>query len=1033
MIGGSVRGRIAVALTLLAALGVSAANAPSAGALPPLRSASAPAGRTLVVTRARLTAETTAEASALADVSRKPVEVLADRTDFSQTYAFPGGAFEDRESLVPVRVHEPGGSWVPVNTALSVRPGGRVAPGAIEAGLSISGGGRGPLFTLSQSSRSLSVSWPFGALPAPRLSGATATYAGVLPGVNLLVMATPTGVSEQIVVLNAAAAANPDLARLRFGVRTRGLTVTSGPHGGLAARDAADQPVFTAPAPQMWDSAGQVMADQDQGGLADHTAVVGATVRRDSIRLAPARSLLSGPAVRYPVTIDPNWGTAQSSSQTPSWSSVSKNETFNGSAWTTTAEFGSWEPQDPAGGGIHSGVSCEPDSSGTCPNGTLYTTTRSFLNFPTPPDPSFNTASYVDAQLDIYQGYSWGCTSSAGAVSMYDTEDSSGDNVPTTQSPLTSWPGPAPGVYQSRAAFDYGWTSVTGKGNCPGQQIQLGAAEAAQMAAKNNWPWLTLRLAAPTADETSHNVWTWKKFLATGADAPQLLFFWRNAPSTPASVGTQGAFDASTGQTKTSCSSNINTPDWTSTNAPVWQATINDVDSKNSTNAGNIDGEFEWENLVTSNQGVIPAAQDGNGTGKNPNPDGNDSGAAFTGQRSATWGQEYLWYAYGQTAPGTDSLTGQSLPTLTGPRSGLCFFEADNTPPAPPPMPTSTTYTSGQAKNTVGTPGQFTFSDPGNTDPIDNTNDVVGYEYGFSSSPDIYVPAPGGTATVTITPFNTNELDLYVRAVDRAGNLSPVPANPPFFAIDTTPPPHNIATLADWPANAGTGPGLVDVSGKSADATLDGGSWYCASTPAPDGYKCALSAAGGGAKTARPVAGNNGSFTVSAWAYLPTGLQNCGQACQNQIYPVISQDAANVSGFTLGYGVGCGCFEFSMPASDSTGAQVFQAKSGTARLGVWHQLTGVYDSTVQTLTLYVDGVQAGQVGGVQSWSPPASGSLRLGEDLAGDTWPGYLGDACAFYGVLSASNTPVAPETTNDIATLAGGGDGCATLAKAYP
>ncbi len=70
------------------------------------------------------------------------MEVLGDRTDYSQTFADPGGGFEDDESLVPYQVQEPGGSWVPVDTTLSVQPGGAVAPAAITTGLTISDGGR---------------------------------------------------------------------------------------------------------------------------------------------------------------------------------------------------------------------------------------------------------------------------------------------------------------------------------------------------------------------------------------------------------------------------------------------------------------------------------------------------------------------------------------------------------------------------------------------------------------------------------------------------------------------------------------------------------------------------------------------------------------------------------------------------------------------------------------------------------------------------------------------------------------------------
>ncbi len=79
--------------------------------------------------------------------------------------------------------------------------------------------------------------------------------------------------------------------------------------------------------------------------------------------------------------------------------------------------------------------------------------------------------------------------------------------------------------------------------------------------------------------------------------------------------------------------------------------------------------------------------------------------------------------------------------------------------------------------------------------------------------------------------------------------------------------------------------------------------------------------------TTRPVVGNNSSFSVSAWAQLPAGLESCGEPCAGETYPVISQDGQNVPGFTLGYGAGCGCWVFDMPASDSASATPYSAQS----------------------------------------------------------------------------------------------------------
>lgn len=94
-----------------------------------------------------------------------------------------------------------------------------------------------------------------------------------------------------------------------------------------------------------------------------------------------------------------------------------------------------------------------------------------------------------------------------------------------------------------------------------------------------------------------------------------------------------------------------------------------------------------------------------------------------------------------------------------------------------------------------------------------------------------------------------------------------------------------------------------------------------------------------------------------------------------------------------------------MPAGDSADATVQSASSspGTAKLAKWTQLTGVYDSARGTLTLYVNGNQAGQVDGAGRWLPGGNGRVRMANLTPGGSrhdWSGGLSNACVFYGVL---------------------------------
>ncbi|MFD0631712.1 hypothetical protein ACFQ9X_08825 [Catenulispora yoronensis] len=74
--------------------------------------------------------------------------------------------------------------------------------------MSLSDGGTGALATQTQAGITFTVSWP-GTLPKPALDGDTATYSEVLPGVDLKVTATTTGVRQQVVVKDRTAAPTP--------------------------------------------------------------------------------------------------------------------------------------------------------------------------------------------------------------------------------------------------------------------------------------------------------------------------------------------------------------------------------------------------------------------------------------------------------------------------------------------------------------------------------------------------------------------------------------------------------------------------------------------------------------------------------------------------------------------------------------------------------------------------------------------------------------------------------------------------------
>jgi Concanavalin A-like lectin/glucanases superfamily len=220
------------------------------------------------------------------------VEVTSMTTQTSRTVANPDGSFTSEFSDGPVRVRR-GASWVPVDPTLSVGSDGVVRPAAVAARIELSGGGPGgSLARIERDGQAFSLGWG-SALPAPTLSGDTATYPEVLPGVDVRVQVGADAFSEELVVKTAAAAQNPALRSVLFPTRVTGGAVRPDAAGGFSVVGADGQDVFTSPEPLMWDSTGA------------RVSAVPLTVGAESVTVTPNEQMLADPATRFPVVIDP--------------------------------------------------------------------------------------------------------------------------------------------------------------------------------------------------------------------------------------------------------------------------------------------------------------------------------------------------------------------------------------------------------------------------------------------------------------------------------------------------------------------------------------------------------------------------------------------------------------------------------------------------------------------------------------------------------------------------------------------------------
>lgn len=281
-------------------------------------------------------------ASTRAQLSGEPVEVTAERTEYTTTTANPDGTFTLTQSAAPQRAKGADGGWRDVDATLERRPDGSIGPKAAVVDLRFSkGGSGGGLIRLNGRNGSLTFDWPT-ALPAPTLSGDTATYPEVFSGVDLQLTATTEGYREVLVVKTAEAAANPALAQIKLGVHADGLRVVAGVGGGISALDANGNAVFKGPAGLMWDSAGtpsssvspqmvtmkalgqsssaqeqvasatdggeQPAQETDSPSKGDASAVLPVQVHDGAVSVSPDLGLLRGEKTVYPVYIDPPLG-----------------------------------------------------------------------------------------------------------------------------------------------------------------------------------------------------------------------------------------------------------------------------------------------------------------------------------------------------------------------------------------------------------------------------------------------------------------------------------------------------------------------------------------------------------------------------------------------------------------------------------------------------------------------------------------------------------------------------------------------------
>jgi hypothetical protein len=440
-------------------------------------------------------------AVAQAEQSGQPVVATAETTETTTIQANPDGTLTATVSSGPVQ--EPDltslTGWSPIDLTLqSTNQGLEPAVSAVDT--VFSDGGAGALAWISDGSNVYAEGWA-SSLPDPIVSGYTATYPDVLPGVDLTLQAQPQGF-EQGFVVDA-----PPIQPLVLDVplSLRGLTAQVDDSGQLVVTDPAGNPVAAASAATMSDAA----IDPHTGDPVNTEVIPTAVVSTSSgpvLRTTPNPAFFTDPAVTYPVTIDPSPNLSVNVD-----TFVSSNNPTSSFATDTALKLGT------------------PDGSGAL---------RTLISFAG--TGVLSGTHVLSATLMLYETSSYSCTGSE--VDVYDASASWDSSVTwNTQ--------PSAGTLYASATEAHGYSST-----CHSDWISLsggGASGHTLTDLVQNWANGSTDngIIVKAASETDLNGWKKFKSSEAGSNTPYLSVTYNSYPATPADLLTeypdsQAALDA---------------------------------------------------------------------------------------------------------------------------------------------------------------------------------------------------------------------------------------------------------------------------------------------------------------------------------------------------------------------------------------------------------------------------------------------------------------------------------------------------------
>lgn len=642
------------------------------------------------------------------------VEITDYRTETTTTFANPDGTLTREATLQPTRVRS-GNSWVPVDTQL-INDATGLHPKAIRGSLTLPTTAKGKA-RLASGSRALSLAWP-GSLPAPVVTGDTATYPNVAAGVDLQLRASRTGF-EFSLILKVRPTGTVPVFRLPL-TRT-GLTAAQDSAGVIRLSDSSGTSVMIIDPPVMWDAQTDAAGDRPHQGAVTMSLV--ARGASHDLVLAPSSTFLLDPATVYPVVVDPLVHIGE------------VNDTWVNSGVPNNSMAGSQE--------MRTGYHSTPTVG----------TERAFLKFDTA---GIAGSNIISANLSLYQYYAMSCTAKNSRIYRL--------NQPFSDS--TTWntkPGADPTIYAQM-------TEAHGSTGCAPWWTQYNVTSLVA-----NWAsgaLVNYGMLVRSGTETDTTAW-WRFRGGDYTDTskvPTLAVTYNFSPYQPANI-------------------------WPPVNGYVsdpnasLSATLTDPDGLGGGKLYSL-----WYVTDTTAGGTV-VINSGRST-----PDVDDGETATHGLAGLlTDGHVYSLKA--RTCDSANCSAWTNTQTFT----------ADFTNPNTPGV-SSSDYPVGSWRGAGGA-GSFTFTD--------SSGDVDFYLYGLDTTTPNTPTGTGQTASVSITPVDGWHT-LYVRAVDKAGRLSPI-SQYAFGAgsAHVTSPVQGAVTSASVNLSASAPPGASQVNFYYRRANVD--------------------------------------------------------------------------------------------------------------------------------------------------------------------------------------------------------------------